>query len=122
MTEATKAITLPPLQGEFEQIECAVEFPPAVDWEHLDHIDGTVKAMHTVKIKSDGKEKLTRLLALLTVDGERGVWESAGLRDLFDNVRPGDKLRIVQTGAKKIPGKPSPMRTFEAYRMKAPQV
>lgn len=103
----------------FEPVECAVEFPPTVDWHTTASVFGIVYRMQEVRMRKDGEHDTTRLLVLDTADGRLGVWESAGLTELFNTLKPGDTAYIQVDGERKIPGKPSPMRLFKAFRKPA---
>jgi len=59
---------------------------------------GTFGQVRTVTQKSGRKTRKVRVADVTTDDGVYAVWESAGLRGLFDNCKEGDDVYIRFTG------------------------
>lgn len=86
---------------------------PKHDFDTYDTLVGTVKSIRKIV---QGKGKQQRIVRIMTVD--RGdmfvsVWESAGLRILFDQVQPDQRVYIRYVGEVAIKGRKQPMHAYQ---------
>lgn len=74
-------------------------FAPTWDPAKVGTLDGTFGPIKTVPLKQGNKTQDRRCVEFKTQGGERfTVWESAGLRTLFDEVKPGTRVFIKYEG------------------------
>lgn len=85
--------------------------PDSIDWEKTTTVAGTVVLLETLPTKRGD----IPTMVIATEDGNRRVWESAGLRVLFKEVRPGDDVWITVAGSQALDGTKT-MRLFKAAR------
>ena len=71
------------------------DYAPSWDPEKVPTLNGTFGEVRTIPLKQDGKRVERRCVEMSTSDGKRvTVWESAGLKRLFDEVEPGANVYI----------------------------
>ena len=86
----------------------------AWDMEAMPELVGEWKGVRTIEVKRGRKMEEQRLATVLTDDGRLiTVWESAMLRDLFDEAEEGDRVAIVYQGLGKAKPGQNPPKLFE---------
>jgi len=72
----------------------------SVEWKKGVIVTGTVIEVKTIDKKNPkkGEDPTTRLMRVNTKEGERGVWEKAALRGLFDAAKKGKTVYIEHIG------------------------
>lgn len=97
----------------FERVDAALDLPPAVEWEIGVAFTGKVKRVQTLKIRTKEGTKETRALVCDTEHGPRTVWESAGLKGVFEMAQVGQTWWLCYVEDRDT-GQPSPMKVFQA--------
>ena len=99
----------------FQQADTDVDQYLKWDWDQVSTLQGIVIKVKEVTVSdSRGMDRDVRF-AVVEVDGEAfNLWESANLKDLFNNIQAGNEIHVTFTGMKTLPGLKS-MRTFKAF-------
>lgn len=92
-------------------------FPDVFDFRTTATLQGTVSEIKNVQTKRGKKMVESRIMYVADKDGALyGVWESAALAGLFNELGKnpkGRKVWIHYKGEKKIKGQANPMHDFE---------
>lgn len=75
-------------------------------------VQGIVKSIKTVMLKRGKRMEENRLIIVETTDDKCAVWESAGLKDLFDGIVVGDSVYIKYDGLLDAKDGLNPMKKF----------
>lgn len=89
--------------------------PPPHDFKSNPVCEGKVLSIKLVKKGTGTLKKDTRVMALKTAFGDRGVWETATLAPYFDKLKKGQNIFIQHLGMKKIKGRKQSMHMFQVY-------
>lgn len=73
---------------------------------------GKIMTMKTVLLKRGGNVEENRMITVDTGEGSTAVWESASLKDLFDELVAGDQVYIRYEGDEEMGGGRQPMKKF----------
>jgi hypothetical protein len=85
------------------------DIAPSVNWDETNEVIGRIKNFKTIEFK----DRIRKTCIIETDSGKISVWESVGLRVLFEKCAVGQIVRIVNEGWKK--GKSG--RRFRAFRI-----
>ena len=85
---------------------------PEHDWTANPEIYGEMQIIKVVPVRRGKLIENTRLMIVTGTDGKTAVWESAGLKDLFDIAKPGGKIYIKYKGLMELDGGRNPMKQF----------
>ncbi len=96
----------------FEAIEGS--FAPSWDFDEMPVIQGEVTRLEYVETGVGRDRRTVRVMDIKTPSGERfAVWESAGLRPLFDRAGKGAIVAAAYTGEVEVKGRKQPMHGFQ---------
>lgn len=73
---------------------------------------GKVMTMKTVLLTRGNSVEENRMITVDLGDGSTAVWESASLKDLFDEMVTGDEVYIRYEGDEEMGGGRQPMKKF----------
>jgi hypothetical protein len=85
------------------------DIAPSVNWDDTKEVVGKIKNFKKVEFG----DRIREVCVIETLDGPVSVWESVGLRSLFEKCAVGNMVKIVNEGWKK--GKTG--RRFRAFRI-----
>lgn len=116
MATNEKQTTAPQPPAGMRQIDTDLDAFPSWDWDKDGLLHGNVIKCKSAKVKRDNSvTPVDTRLCVVDVKGDKYLfWESAGLGELFDEVRPGNSV-WVNPGDKVPLSRGRTMRTFEAY-------
>ena len=106
--EETKEVEIP--EG-FEMVSDGT-LTETHDFEVDPVVMGKVLTTKTVLLKRGAKVEENRMLTVNIGDRSVAVWESAGLKDLFDDCVPGDTIYIRYEGLEAMGAGRQPMKKF----------
>lgn len=75
-------------------------------------VTGKVMTLKKVLLQRAGKIEENRMITVDTAEGSTAVWESASLKDLFDEMVTGDMVYIRYEGDEEMGGGRQPMKKF----------
>jgi hypothetical protein len=82
------------------------------DFKKIAIVMGKVLTMKTVPLKRGNVIEDNRMITVDTGEGTTAVWESASLKDLFDDMVVGDNVYIRYDGDEDMGGGRQPMKKF----------
>ena len=82
------------------------------DFEKTPIVTGKVLTMKSVLLKRSGTVEENRMITVATDEGTTAIWESAGIKDLFDEMVSGDQVYIRFDGLEEMGGGRQPMKKF----------
>jgi hypothetical protein len=83
----------------FDDVSASMEKLPKWDFTKDEQLDATVKKIQEVTVTKGKVTRETHVAHVITEDGEElALWESAGLKELFEVMDRGSVIRVVYQG------------------------
>lgn len=106
--EETKAIEIP---AGFEMVSDGT-LTATHDFTKTPIVMGKVLTLKTVPLKRGNVIEDNRMITVAMEDGTTAVWESASLKDLFDEMVVGDEVYLRYDGDEDMGSGRQPMKKF----------